>query len=318
MKSDFVAVTDHIKDFSVEKKFLGNYFENELSNKITIVLVWHKLINQDFLNKYRSIRAVIRYGVGCDNIDIDYCKKNNIIVANTPDYGIDEVSDSALAMILYLTRKVGALENLAKEDDNYWLGKKFNLNMKRLNNLSLGIIGLGRIGSSIAKKFMPFSKNIGFFDPYIPNGYEKVFGIERYRSLADLLKNSDIVSINTPLNSETNGMVNKDFLNLMKKGSYLINLSRGPIIEKKHLILEKLLSNDLEGYATDVWTTEPPLAKDKLNLLWKEDNINLKGRIIVNPHTAYFSEEALYESRSKACMTCLDVINNKFINNRIV
>ena len=202
--------------------------------------------------------------------------------------------------------------------DNYWLGKKFNLNMKRLNNLSLGIIGLGRIGSSIAKKFMPFSKNIGFFDPYIPNGYEKVFGIERYRSLADLLKNSDIVSINTPLNSETNGMVNKDFLNLMKKGSYLINLSRGPIIEKKHLILEKLLSNDLEGYATDVWTTEPPLAKDKLNLLWKEDNINLKGRIIVNPHTAYFSEEALYESRSKACMTCLDVINNKFINNRIV
>ena len=217
MKSDFVAVTDHIKDFSVEKKFLGNYLENELSNKITIVLVWHKLINQDFLNKYRSIRAVIRYGVGCDNIDIDYCKKNNIIVANTPDYGIDEVSDSALAMILYLTRKVGALENLAKEDDNYWLGKKFNLNMKRLNNLSLGIIGLGRIGSSIAKKFMPFSKNIGFFDPYIPNGYEKVFGIERYRSLADLLKNSDIVSINTPLNSETNGMVNKDFLNLMKK-----------------------------------------------------------------------------------------------------
>ena len=318
MKSDFVAVTDHIKDFSVEKKFLGNYLENELTNKITIVLVWHKLINQDFLNKYRSIRAVIRYGVGCDNIDIDYCKKNNIIVANTPDYGIDEVSDSALAMILYLTRKVGALENLAKEDDNYWLGKKFNLNMKRLNNLSLGIIGLGRIGSSIAKKFIPFSKNIGFFDPYIPNGYEKVFGIERYRSLADLLKNSDIVSINTPLNSETNGMVNKDFLNLMKKGSYLINLSRGPIIEKKDLILEKLLSNDLEGYATDVWTTEPPLAKDKLNLLWKEDNINLKGRIIVNPHTAYFSEEALYESRSKACMTCLDVINNKFINNRIV
>ena len=113
-------------------------------------------------------------------------------------------------------------------------------------------------------------------------------------------------------------MVNKDFLNLMKKGSYLINLSRGPIIEKKHLILEKLLSNDIEGYATDVWTNEPPLAKDKLNLLWKEDHLALKVRIIVNPHTAYFSKEALYESRSKACMTCLDVINNKFINNRIV
>ena len=136
MKSDYVAVTDHIKDFSLEKKFLGNYLEEEISDKTTIVLVWHELINQDFLKRYRSIRAVVRYGVGCDNIDIDYCKNNNIIVANTPDYGIDEVSDSALAMILYLTRKIGALENLAKENDNYWLGKKFNLNMKRLCKLT--------------------------------------------------------------------------------------------------------------------------------------------------------------------------------------
>ena len=318
MKPDFVAITDHIKEFSVEEKFLGNYFDNELSGKTTIILVWHEIINESFFKKYPSIRAVVRYGVGYDNIDIEYCKKNNIIVANTPDYGIDEVSDSAIAMILSLLRKINSLENLAKDDSNYWLGKELDLKMKRLNKLSLGIIGLGRIGSSIANKFLPFSRNINFYDPYIPNGYEKIFGIKRYNSLSSLLEVSDIISVNTPLNNETKGMINKEFLNQMKKGSYLINLSRGPIVLNNDLILEKLLSNELEGYATDVWINEPPLENDELYMAWKKNNNSLRGRIIVNPHTAYYSEDALLESRSKACGTCLDIIKGNEINNRIV
>ena len=318
MNTDIVSITDHITEFSVERKFLGNYFDNELTSKTTIILVWHEVIDENFFKKYPSIKAVVRYGVGYDNIDIDYCKKNRIIVANTPDYGIDEVSDSAIAMILALLRKINSLDNLAREDSNYWLGKKLELKMKRLNELSLGIIGLGRIGSSIANKFLPFSRNIGFYDPYIPNGYEKIFGITRYKSLENLLKVSDIVSLNTPLNNETKGMINKDFLNQMKKGAYLINLSRGPIVANNELILEKLLTNELEGYATDVWINEPPLEKDKLYIAWKSNNHSLRGRIIVNPHTAYFSEEALLESRSKACVTCLDIINGNKINNRIV
>ena len=239
MKSDFVAVTDHIKNFSIEKEILGNYFDYEVSKKTTIILVWHKIIDDKFLLKYPSIRAIVRYGVGYDNIDIDLCKKKNILLANTPDYGIDEVSDSAIAMILYLTRKIGMLEILAKQDDRYWIGKDINQKIKRINKLSLGIIGLGRIGGSIAKKFLPFSKNIGFYDPYLPNGYEKVYGIKRFKKLSDLLKASDIVSINTPLNKETEGLVNEDFLRQLKKGAYLINLSRGPIIKSKKLILEK-------------------------------------------------------------------------------
>ena len=318
MKLDYVAITDHIKNFSIEKKLLGKYFEDKVSDKTTIILVWHKQIDKEFLTNHPSIRAVVRYGVGYDNIDIDYCKKKNILVANTPDYGIEEVADSALAMILYLTRKIGALEQLAKRDTNYWLGKPLNLNMRRLNKLSLGIIGFGRIGSSICSRFSGFSRNISFYDPYIPNGYEKVHKIHRHINLSDLLKNSDIVTINTPLNDETKGMVNREFLNQMKKGSYLINLSRGPIVEKKDLILEKLLSNHLEGYGTDVWTNEPPSNKDRLNVVWKENQNNLKGRIIVNPHTAYYSKESLIESRTKACSTCLDIINHHHLRNKIV
>ena len=160
--SDIVAVTDHIKDYSIERSYLVDYFDNKLTSQTTIILVWHKEINESFLKKYPSVRAVVRYGVGYDNIDLEYCKKNKIIVANTPDYGVDEVSDSAIAMILYLTRKIGTLENLALNDSNYWIGKNLNLNMKRLNTLSLGVIGLGRIGGSIAKKFLQFTRKVGF------------------------------------------------------------------------------------------------------------------------------------------------------------
>ena len=103
---DAISVTDHIKDFTIEKKLLGKYFEEKISNKTTILLVWHKKIDRNFLRQYPSIRAIIRYGVGYDNIDIEYCRNKQIVVANTPDYGVDEVSDSALAMILYLTRKI--------------------------------------------------------------------------------------------------------------------------------------------------------------------------------------------------------------------
>tara|TARA_B100001248_G_scaffold116093_1_gene86858 strand:+ start:1002 stop:1955 length:954 start_codon:yes stop_codon:yes gene_type:complete len=316
--SHIVSVTDHIKDFEIEKNILGDYFNSNLSTKTTIILVWHKEINEAFLKKYPSVRAVVRYGVGYDNIDLEFCKKNKIIVANTPDYGVDEVSDTAIAMILYLTRKIGTLENLALEDSNYWIGKNLNLKMKRLNTLSLGIIGLGRIGGSIAKKFSQFTKNIGFYDPYLPNGYEKIFGIDRYNDLSKLLQISDIVSVNTPLNKDTRGMINENFLNQMKKGSYLVNLSRGPIVQDKNIILKKLLNYELEGYGTDVWIKEPPIENDQLYSKWKEKEKNLIGRIIVNPHTSYFSEESIYESRSKACKTCLDIINGVAINNRII
>ena len=126
MISDIVSVTDHIKNFSIEKKLLGNYFDEKVSEKTTIILVWHEQIDSNFLTKYPSVRAIVRYGVGYDNIDIDYCKNKKIIVANTPDYGVDEVSDSAIGMILYLTRKIGTL-NISSTRSKLlgWKGTKY-------------------------------------------------------------------------------------------------------------------------------------------------------------------------------------------------
>ena len=317
MKRDIVSVTDHIKEFSIERDILGNYFREEIDSHTTIALVWHETINESYLDRFPNIRALVRYGVGYDNIDLDICKKRKISVINTPDYGVDEVSDTAIGMILNLVRKINAFQILAKTEPNYWLGKEINFETRRINTLSLGIVGLGRIGSSIIKKFQSFSRKTSFFDPYIANGIEKVFESKRYYQLDELLQNSDIVSVNTPLTDETFGMINQSFINQMKKGSFLINVSRGPIVENQELILDALKNGQLNGYATDVWETEPPKISDKFINLWKEDD-EIFSKVIINPHTAYFSQEALKESRKKACESCLRLINGKNVGNKII
>ena len=314
--NDIVSITDHIKEFSVESEILGENFEPNISSKTTIILVWNEKIDRKFLSKYKNIRAVIRYGVGFDNIDLDACKEANIIVANTPDYGIDEVSDTAMAMLLSLTRGINSLEEFARENSESWLGAKLPLKLNRLSTMTLGIIGLGRIGGSIARKFKAFSNNVIFYDPYIPSGIEKTFNIERCHSLGNLLKASDIVTINTPLSSETQNLIDEKFINLMKDRSILINVSRGPIVADHLCIYNALVSGKLIGYATDVFTTEPPNNKDRLYQAWLEKE-EISKRIIITPHTAYYSEEALKESREKATLNCLNIINGKPILNQI-
>tara|TARA_A100001011_G_scaffold399853_1_gene510567 strand:+ start:1963 stop:2919 length:957 start_codon:yes stop_codon:yes gene_type:complete len=314
---DFVSITDHLKEYSIESRILGDYLIPNLSDKTTILLVWHKIINSDFLQKYPNIRAIVRYGVGVDNIDLEKCRELGINVYNTPDYGVDEVSDTAISMALSLARRVKQLEIFAIKNRDAWTGAKIPFSMKRINNMNIGIIGLGRIGGAFARKMKVFSSKISFFDPYIPSGIEKTFNIRRFDNLNDLLENSDIVSVHTPLNNQTKGVINKDFINKMKKGSILINVSRGPIVKDNKYILKALQNNSLSGYGTDVFVDEPPNLNDELYQLWlKKDQITEK--VIINPHTSYFSEEAIKECREKATLNVLNIIKDKNVKNKII
>ena len=319
MKSSkgIVSITDHITDFSVENKVLGQSLNYELNQNTKIILVWHKTIDKEFLDKFENITAIFRYGVGYDNIDLSVCEKKKIVVCNNPDYGVDEVSDSAIAMILSLTRGINSFQKFAKDNSNSWLGADIPFRLRRLKDLKLGIIGLGRIGGSIARKYKAFSENIVFFDPYQPSGIEKTFSIDRTDNLDELLKESDIITINTPLTEITRGLVDYQFISKMKKESFLINLSRGQIVQNKDLIRNSLLSGKLSGYGTDVWTDEPPDKEDNLYSDWllNKDYIN---RLIITPHTAYYSEESLFECRHKTALNCLNYIQGKEIKNRIV
>ena len=214
-----VFITDYITSAKIEKRILGNNLTNKIRNNISILLVWHQRVDKDYLDKFPKLKAVIRYGVGYDNIDLKELKRRKIVFCNTPDYGVDEVSDTTITMILNAVRGVNEYNFTAKKFVNTWQ-ENIIKPIKRISNLNLGVIGAGRIGSSVLLKAKSINFNTFFYDPYKENGYEKTINAIRYDNLDDLLNKCHIISIHTPLTNETLGLVDKKFLNKVKKIVY--------------------------------------------------------------------------------------------------
>ena len=149
-----------------------------------------------------------------------------------------------------------------------------------------------------------------FYDPYVPSGYEKTINPNRADSLKDLLNISNFVSLHCPLNSETKEMVNNEFISFLKKGSFIINTARGGLIQSNDLIHDNIINGRIEGVGLDVTIDEPPLRRDKLIDLWKKNN-KLSQKIIINPHTAFFSKQSYNEMRVNAALKALDILKGK-------
>ena len=325
-----IFITDYIKNFKIEKEILGSNFssykEEQLDkSKIKVLLVWHAEINEITLQDFPNLHSIVRYGVGVDNIDIDFCRKNHIEVFNNPDYGVDEVSDTTIAMILSLGRNIGKYNNKAKElikepnIENPWQ-ENTDFSSIRFKEISLGLIGVGRIGSSVALKMKNIVGNLNFYDPYVPSGYEKVLGANRFNSLENMLENSQIISFHVPLTKETKGMINRSFINKMQENSILINTSRGGIIDSLDCLYNGLSSGKLSSLALDVLPQEPPSLskKEELFTSWIAENNELSDKIIINPHTSYYSPESYQEMRTKAAIMALNCLHKKQVNNKIV
>ena len=325
-----IYITDYVDNPDIELEVIGNklcsFKDKSIEHsKITVLLVWHLEINKDILDKFPNLKAIVRYGVGFDNIDLEFCKNNSIKVFNNPDYGVDEVSDTALAMIMclsrciisYNSRSIDLLKDPKK--DKPWQENTNNSAM-RLKSATLGVVGVGRIGSSLALKMKNIVGNICFFDPDVATGYEKVLGAERYDSLDQLLINSDIVSMHAPLSLSTKGIIDDSFVEKMKHGSILVNTARGGILKSHACLYKGLLSGKLAGVGLDVLPAEPPVlsSEDKLLTSLVENSQNFEGRIIINPHTAYFSIESYNEMRQKAALSALNALSNNQLSNRIV
>ena len=182
-----VFITDYITSAKIEKRILGNSLTNKIKNNISILLVWHQRVDKDYLDKFPKLKAIIRYGVGYDNIDLKELKRRKIVFCNTPDYGVDEVSDTTITMILNAVRGVNEYNFTAKKFVNTWQ-ENIIKPIKRISNLNLGVIGAGRIGSSVLLKAKSINFNTFFYDPYKENGYEKTINAIRYDNLDDLLQ----------------------------------------------------------------------------------------------------------------------------------
>ena len=328
-----VFITDYIKNPEIEQKIIGNFAkviclnsedENDFPEEIKDadgILVWHAKISELTIKKLKNCKAVIRYGVGSETIDRKALNNFKIPFANTPDYGVDEVADTSSAFILNLIRKVGLYNTNTKFKLREWQDEVINIDklnpIKRTSEHKLGIIGLGRIGSALAIRMKSFKMQIGFYDPFVTNGFEKSLDIKRYETLEELASDSTIISINAALNTQTNNMNNKKFISLLKENTILINTARGAIIENLDIIIEGLKSNKLAAVGLDVLPEEPPSKENLLIKTWLNTNEPLSNRIIINPHAAYYSSSSIIEMRTKASQNMLNCLKGKKLKNII-
>jgi D-3-phosphoglycerate dehydrogenase len=242
-----------------------------------------------------DIRIASRYGAGFDTIDSAAAARHGVWVANSPDYGVGEVATHALAMTLDLLRHITLYDRAVKSGQwHYTTGGV----IRRIGDLTVGVLGLGRIGKRFAHVARDSFARVIAHDPYLIDGDFPAY-VERV-GLEALFEQADVVSVHTPLNAETRGMVNGPLLQRMKAGSLLVNCARGAVVDTDAL-LAALQSGHLDGAGLDVLPVEPPAMNDPL--------VN-HPRVIVSPHAAFYSVAGERELRRKAAQNIIDWARN--------
>jgi len=301
-------------------KFTSDIKENTWKNTEGI-LAWHELqYTKEIVKKLEKCKIIVRAGVGFDNVDLETTGEKGIYVCNVPDYGTNDVADHAITLILSFMRGINSFNEQVKQKCT-WSWQDGGI-LKRIKDSVLGIIGLGRIGTATAIRAKSFGMKVCFYDPYIPDGFDKALGIKNTLNLDTLLEMSDVISIHTPLTDETLEMVDETFLKKMKKGAILVNTARGEITNLD-AIYEALKVGKLKAVGLDVLPNEPPDNKNCLIKAWREDESWLKGRLLITPHAAFFNEESYKELRHKATSTIKDffegnkpknIVNKNYLN----
>ena len=299
-----VVISDYVwPNIDIEKKFFKSKNINlvvsknkdDLKNQIIDadgLLFCFEPIDESILRSSKKLKIAQRYGIGVDNIDIKVATELGIVVANIPDYCIDEVSDHAISMILSLNRLLQRDSDLVKQGK--WNEVKKDKRVYRLSNSTLGLLGFGRIGKRISEKAMSFGMNVIAYDPFLKQN--NVDGV-KLLDLNQVLSNSDFISLHLPLNDQTNHIIDDKQFKLMKQDSILINVSRGGLINEDSLI-KYLSSGKLRGVGLDVIET----TIEKSNKLFSFDNV------IITPHTAFFSQESSEELQLRSSQQLYDVL----------
>jgi D-3-phosphoglycerate dehydrogenase len=249
------------------------------------VLVTYAKLPGELLRQLTRCKAIGRFGLGVDNIDIKAAAALGISVTYVPDYCMHEVSDHAIALLLALARKI-TLSNKLVQSGRWEMSAMVPIH--RLAGQVLGLIGFGNIPRALAPKAKALGLRVVAHDPYVARESLASAGVEGM-SFDDLLALSDFVSIHAPLTPATRGLLNSQAFGKMKRGALLINTARGPLVDEDALIAA-LDSGRLGGAALDVVATEPLEVSSKLI---GRDNV------ILTPHTAFYSVEALNELQTK-------------------
>ncbi len=259
------------------------------------ILVTYAKLPGELLRQLQHCKVIGRFGLGVDNIDIETAAELGIVVTYVPDYCMHEVSDHAMALLLALARKIPFSDKLVQS--GRWEMPAV-APLRRLAGQVLGLIGFGNIPRALAPKAKAFGLKVIAHDPYVAADTFVSCGVEAV-SLETLLARSDAVSLHAPLMPATRGLINAAAFALMKKGAVMVNTARGPLIDEPALIAA-LDSGHLAGAALDVVAAEP-LPKD-FPLLGRDN-------VILTPHTAFYSVEALNELQTKCAADVASVLS---------
>ena len=318
-----VVVTDFIKEpLDEERRILGDIADvigleaqgeaqvDERIDDADAVMIYHFIsLTEATIKRLKQCRLIVRCGVGFDNVDHRLARECGIPVANVPDYGTEEVADSAIGMALSLTRGIQYCNSYLRDGNGPWTYSIVRPTY-RLRGRVFGIIGLGRIGIATALRAKALGMDVAFYDPYVPSGLDKAVGIRRVEHLEDLLGQSHIVSPHCPLTEETRHIINDDAIAAMPKGSFLINTSRGAVVDA-NAVLRGIESEQLTGAALDVLETEPPTDTEPLLTAWRDPQHPAHHRVIINPHSAFYCEEGLIDMRVKGSENCRRVLEGR-------
>jgi D-3-phosphoglycerate dehydrogenase / 2-oxoglutarate reductase len=230
-------------------------------------------VDKAMIDKAAKLKYVIRGGVGVDTIDVDYAKSKGIVVDNTPEASSLAVAELAFALMISMPNHIVEADVSMKQGK--WLKK--DLERTELGGKTLGLVGIGRIARELAVRAKAFGMNVIAYDKYV-----KTSDAARMVGFDELLAKSDYVSIHTPLTDETRGMFNAAVIAKMKKGAYLINTCRGPVVKTEDAAAA-LKEGALGGFATDVYDKEPPEGSPLLSA----------PRVLLTPHLGASTEENL-------------------------
>lgn len=266
-------------------------------------------LDDTVFSQLERVRFVLRPYVGYDDIDVDAATRHGILFANVPDTFIEEVANQTLAFILATNRKVMAMDAFVREGK--WSAgeraREVARPIRRLSALTLGLVGFGNIARLVLERAKPFGFRFLAADPFVSADAAAALGVELV-SLEELMRQSDIVSVHVFLNAETRGLINAARLALMKPTAYLVNTSRGPVIDEAALIAA-LRAGAIAGAGLDVFEIEPIAADNPLLSM---------PNVILSPHIASYSEEGDARHQVRIAEIALQVVNGGMPERKVV
>jgi phosphoglycerate dehydrogenase-like enzyme len=294
-----VVVTDFLDEATIERPILDDLADIVTAEATTETALFPYLEDADVLLVYHDIsrlsdavfsraprcRGVVRAGVGYNNIDLTATGRRGIVVCNVPDYGSEEVADHAMMMLLVIARRLMPSDSAIRRGE--W-DYRTAIDAPRLRGKTLGIVGCGRIGSAMALRAKAFGLDVVFHDPYAVPGLDKALGLRRVDCLEDLLRQSDFVSLHCFLDDKSFHLIDDKAFDVMRPGAILINTARGPVVDQAALV-KALDSGRLLGAGIDVCEVEP----------LDDDRLRAHPRVVLTPHSAFYSVEGFSELRSK-------------------